>query len=80
MWLFPRIYYISKLNEQYAINKVGRYSKSSDNTYEILRSRLDVAIERAKKIIEENKDIPPSKIKPGTMVHLIFEKLKKYLE
>lgn len=76
----PRTKYISKLNEQYAINKVGRYSKSSDNTYEILRSRLDVAIERAKKIIEENIDIPPSKIKPGTMVHLIFEKLKKYLD
>lgn len=76
-----RTEYIVKLNEQYAINKIeGEYSKSSDCTYKILRDKLELAIERAKKIMKENEGASPSNIKPGTSVYLIFEKLKTYLE
>lgn len=73
--------YINKINEQFEENGIDiKYTKNSREIYSILRSNIFVAINRAKNIIKENENVPPSKIKPGTTVYEIFEKLLLYLK
>lgn len=73
--------YIKKINEQFKLNGIHReYEKNADDMYQILRKYLFGAIDRAKKIINENLDLSASQIKPGTAVYEIFEKLSSYLK
>ena len=59
--------------------KAGNYSKNRTDMYQLLRSRIDIAIANAKRLDEENAGKPPSLSAPGTKVYELIEQLKPYL-
>ena len=75
-----------KLDELFKTHELSKdgYSKNIENLFELLDSFGGVrrAIDYAKKRMADfnsEKD-KPSKYAPGTMVHILVEKLRKYLE
>ena len=72
--------YIKKINENFKKNGIDEdYKKNDTQIYNKLEKYQEEAIKRAKKIIMENKELPPSKIAPGSTVYEIIEMLKVYL-
>ena len=68
----PRTDYFSKLGK---LTGCG-YSKASDSMYERLKSRTDIAIANAKRLMDQYKPAShPSKKNPSTTVHLLVEEL-----
>lgn len=57
----------------------GKYEKNRPDMYELLRPYLETAIASAKRLDQENANLPPSRSAPGTKVYELLEKLKPYL-
>lgn len=74
-----RTEYYPKLTNQLKSIGQGKYSKTRDDMYEILRPYMDTAISFAKKLEKENIGKSPSQSAPGTKVYELIEKLKPYL-
>ncbi len=73
--------YINKLNIEFKKHKiVGKYAKNDTQILDKLLPYYKIAIDRADKIITENKGKAPSQIKPGTNVYEILLMLGKYFE
>lgn len=62
------------------LKKYCKYEKSMENIYELLKDRMEEAIERAKRQYEEYGDAAPSKRCPATKVFQLVEELKRYLQ
>ncbi len=72
--------YINKINENWKKEGIeGTYAKNDKEIYNKLEKYQDIAIKRAKNIIEENEGKSPSKIAPGSRVYEIIEELKAYI-
>lgn len=61
-----------------AINK-GKYSKNRSDMFEVLYPYMDDAIRNTKKLEKLNQGKTPTQSAPGTMVHILIEKLRPYL-
>jgi len=57
----------------------GEYRKNRDDMYRILYPYMGAAIANSKKLEKMNEGKSPSQSTPGTMVHVLVEKLKPYL-
>ena len=57
----------------------GEYRKNRDDMYRILYPYMDIAIANARKLEKINEGKQPSQSAPGTMVYMLVEKLKPYL-
>lgn len=71
--------YRPKLTEILVSLGEGKYQKNRDDMYRILYPYMNYAIENSKKLEEINKGKVPSKSAPGTMIHILVEKLQPYL-
>ena len=73
--------YINYLNTKFKRHKLGKYQKNMSNIFDILLKygNPKQAIENAKRLIQNASSNSPSKIKPGTNVYALVEKLAKYL-
>ncbi len=71
--------YWPKLTEILKSLGEGEYRKNRDDMYRILCPYMDDAIVNAQKLEEINEGKAPSKSAPGTMIHILVEKLKPYL-
>lgn len=59
---------------------LGNYEKNMPNIYSLLSHNTDVALRRARKLfLSYEKDTPPSKMCPCTMVFELVEELRKYI-
>ena len=74
-----RTEYLPKLTECLESIGAGKYEKNRPDMYELLRPYLDTAITFAKRLDQDNANLPPSKSAPGTKVYELLEKLKPYL-
>lgn len=73
--------YITKLNQNFKKKGIAdEYVKNDDLIYNKLEEYQDVAIKRAKKIIQESEEKAPSKIAPGSSVYELIEMLSVYLK
>lgn len=73
--------YIQKINDnwkKYGIK--GEYTKNDKQIYNKLEKYQNIAVERAKRIILENKGKAPSQIAPASMIYELIEMLRVYLE
>lgn len=70
---------ISKLNEYFKKNKLGKYKKSDEELYNKLSPYLDTAIENAKWAETRYDDELPSEKNPCTKVYQLVELLNKYI-
>ena len=61
--------------------KLGNYEKNRTDIFDILLKNCSPrqAIKFAKTKIEKNKDLPPSRISPGTTFYKLVENLAKYV-
>ncbi len=57
----------------------GKYSKNRSDMFEVIRPYMDDAIRNAKKLEKLNQGKTPTQSAPGTMVHILIEKLRPYL-
>ena len=71
--------YCLKLNSLLQENALGTYSKTRNDMYATLRSRMDAAIRNATKLMKANEGKAPAKSNPGTTVFNIIEYLRAYL-
>ena len=69
--------YYPKLTD--CLAKKGKYQKNREDIFEILFPYLKYAIQNATKLEKSNKGKTPSESAPGTRVHILMEKFKKYL-
>lgn len=73
--------YIDKINESWKKCGIcGSYTKNDIQIYNKLEKYQDIAVKRAKKIIDENKDKTPSHIAPASKIYEIIELLSPYLK
>lgn len=81
-----RDFYFSELGRIFNINyrKIGKNRSFTRLIYSKLQklesSNQDKAIERAKKLVHINNDLPPFDKNPYTTVHLLVESLNKHLK
>ncbi len=71
----PRDDYIKKLTS--LLGK--KYQKNSKTIYNDLLDKQDIAIKRAKKLLEEYEPLKPEQDNPSTTVHLLVEQLKRFV-
>lgn len=71
--------YWPKLTEYLESIGAGKYEKNRPDMYKLLRPYLETAIASAKRLDQDNADLPPSQAAPGTKVYELLEKLKPYL-
>ncbi|WP_009630758.1 RloB family protein [Synechocystis sp. PCC 7509] len=71
----PRNDYIKKLTS--LLGK--KYQKNSTTIYDDLLDKQDIAIKRAKKLLEEYEPSKPEQDNPSTTVHLLVEQLKRFV-
>lgn len=71
--------YGQKLSSYLRKLKKGEYKKNREDMYEILYSKMDTAIENAKRLNDANGGKLPSESAPGTKVYELIETLKPYL-
>ncbi len=57
----------------------GEYRKNRDDMYRVLYPYMDAAIANARKLEKMNAGKKPSQSAPGTMIHVLVEKLLPYL-
>ena len=76
-----RIEYINFLNTQFKKSGLGKYRKNSPDIFNILLEygNPKLAIQYARRLIDEGKDKTPAEIAPGTRVHELVEELARYL-
>ncbi len=75
-----RAEYMPKLDGYFKKLGAGKYEKNREDIYDLLRSRLKVAIAYAEKLEEyHGPGASPSANTPGTAVYKIFKHLKPYL-
>lgn len=74
-----RTEYWPKLTECLECIEAGEYKKNRSDMYALLRPYLETAIAFAKRLDQDNADLPPSQAAPGTKVYELLEKLKPYL-
>lgn len=74
-----RTEYWPKLTEWLENIGAGKYEKSREDMYPVLRPFLDTALTNARRLAVINGRKPPSKAAPGTKVYELMDKLKPYL-
>lgn len=76
-----RTSYYKYLNEKFRKLKIGDYQKNKKDIFDVLIEYGNpcLAIRYAKRIIERNTMVAPSKISPGTKVYELVEHMSKYL-
>jgi hypothetical protein len=57
----------------------GRYTKNRSDMFQVLESRIDIAIDHASKLEVVNSGKTPDDSNPGTMMHKLILHLKPYL-
>ena len=71
--------YTEKLTSHLLAQNDGQYTKSRTYMFQILESRIDMAIDHAKKLEAINGGKTPNYSNPGTMMHKLMLHLKPYL-
>lgn len=71
-----------KVDESFREYQLGQYEKNLENLYELVSAdgRVEVAVANAKRRMSNLKNTKPSTCDPATKVHLLVEKLLRYLE
>lgn len=70
--------YAEKLTEHLLRIKKSVYQKNRKDIFEVLLPYVDIAIQNAHKLAEENEGKSPSQSKPGTQVYELLEALRMY--
>ena len=71
--------YFPKLTTHLKGIGAGPYKKNRKDMYDVLRPRMDEAINNAKALDEENTGKTPAASAPGTKIYELIEKLKPYI-
>nr|WP_129409637.1 RloB family protein [Marinitoga lauensis] len=76
-------FYQASLSKEHCLKKlkekIPEYEKNSEDMYNKLKDKMEIAIDNAKKLEELKKDIKSfSKKNPYTNVYKLVEELKKY--
>lgn len=71
-----RASYISRLHDLLG----HRYEKNSATIYEELKDRQQIAIDNAKRLLNEYKEAVPEQNDPSTTVHCLVEELNKFID
>ena len=71
--------YRAKLTQHLQMLGAGVYRKNRDDIFELLYSKLNIAIKNAQHLERENEGKSPSQSAPGTLLHLLLIALQPYL-